>query len=215
MLDTLAAALALPIVTTSGQPLPERPILIAVTFIVIVMTLLIQGLSMPMVIRRAHLEEDPAEPKELMLASIVPLQSALVSLDDVSNRIGLRSETQSSTRADYETRLHELLSASDAGSTDSSPVEHSATGSNPRALPSQETQLQLALIPVKRAALLQLRSDHKIDDAVLRAEETTIDIEEIRLAGFAQEQGRRRVRRDFWRLDESSGSRLSLPVGEP
>ncbi|MCU1479353.1 MAG: Na+/H+ antiporter [Subtercola sp.] len=184
---SLAAALALPIVTTSGKALPERPILIAVTFIVIVLTLLIQGLTMPMIVRRAQLEEDPAESDERILASTVPLETALDSLSEVSDRLGLPLETQANMRADYQKRLGRIRSQNPGTIPGRAADTSDDAVSEQKEAVLQETQLQLALIPVKRAALMRLRSQHKIDDAVLRSEETNIDIEEIRLAGFAQE----------------------------
>src|SRR6185312_2348580 len=55
---TLAAALALPLTTGSGAPFPERNLLIYLAFCVILATLVVQGLTLPLLIRLLRLEDD-------------------------------------------------------------------------------------------------------------------------------------------------------------
>lgn len=52
---TLAAAAAIPATTATGEPFPERATIQAIAFVVSVGTLLIQGWSLPLLIRRLHL----------------------------------------------------------------------------------------------------------------------------------------------------------------
>lgn len=52
---TLAAAAAIPATTVSGQPFPERAAIQAIAFVVSVGTLLVQGWTLPLLIRRLHL----------------------------------------------------------------------------------------------------------------------------------------------------------------
>jgi CPA1 family monovalent cation:H+ antiporter len=52
---TLAAAAAIPVTTVSGEPFPERSMIQAIAFVVSVGTLLIQGWTLPLLIRRLHL----------------------------------------------------------------------------------------------------------------------------------------------------------------
>jgi monovalent cation/hydrogen antiporter len=52
---TLAAAAAIPVQTFSGEPFPERATIQAIAFVVSVGTLLIQGWTLPLLIRRLHL----------------------------------------------------------------------------------------------------------------------------------------------------------------
>jgi Na+/H+ antiporter len=183
---SLAAALALPTVTNSGQSVTARSAVISVTFIVIVMTLLLEGLSLPTVIERTHLQEDPAEPAERLLASTMPLRTALASLDEVSDRLGLSEEARSSTRAEYEKRLGQLP-AGPAEDPHRTPTNDEDSLAQLKASAATDNELQLALIPVRRAALLQLRVERRIDDSVLREQETYIDLEEIRLAGYGRD----------------------------
>jgi len=52
---TLAAAAAIPVQTVSGDPFPERATIQAIAFVVAIGTLLIQGWTLPVLIRRLHL----------------------------------------------------------------------------------------------------------------------------------------------------------------
>ena len=52
---TLAAAAAIPVTTVAGEPFPERATIQAIAFVVSVGTLLIQGWTLPLLIRRLHL----------------------------------------------------------------------------------------------------------------------------------------------------------------
>src|SRR5258705_4609117 len=61
---SLAAALAIPLVTAAGEPFPNRDIILAVTFIVIVVTLVGQGLSLPGIVKRLGLADDVAAERE-------------------------------------------------------------------------------------------------------------------------------------------------------
>src|SRR5208282_1789455 len=65
---SLAAALAVPEVTTSGVPFPDRDLIIFVTAGVIVVTLVLQGLALPGVMRWARLPHDASAETERHLA---------------------------------------------------------------------------------------------------------------------------------------------------
>ncbi|PRC52903.1 sodium:proton exchanger, partial [Mycobacterium sp. ITM-2017-0098] len=55
---TLAAAAAIPATTAAGGPFPERATIQAIAFVVSVGTLLLQGWTLPLLIRRLHLSAD-------------------------------------------------------------------------------------------------------------------------------------------------------------
>jgi monovalent cation/hydrogen antiporter len=61
---SLAAALALPLSTESGAPFPERDLILFLTFCVILATLVVQGLSLPVLIRALRLEDDGSGERE-------------------------------------------------------------------------------------------------------------------------------------------------------
>lgn len=57
---SLAAALAIPIQLSDGSPFPQRNLILFITFIVILLTLLLQGLTLPWLIRKIHLPNPDA-----------------------------------------------------------------------------------------------------------------------------------------------------------
>ena len=69
---SLATALALPALVSNGQAFPQRNVIIFIAFTVIFVTLIAQGLSLPWLVRRLGVQEDPnaraAEEQELRLA---------------------------------------------------------------------------------------------------------------------------------------------------
>ncbi|MCE6987793.1 Na+/H+ antiporter [Dyadobacter sp. CY323] len=54
---SLAAALSIPLLTQNGQPFPQRNLILFITFVVILVTLVFQGLTLPFVIKWMKLEE--------------------------------------------------------------------------------------------------------------------------------------------------------------
>ena len=64
--DSLATALAVPLVVSAGTPFPSRPLVIFLSFGVILSTLILQGLSLPLLIRWLKLRDDGQDENEEM-----------------------------------------------------------------------------------------------------------------------------------------------------
>ncbi|MFF1839696.1 Na+/H+ antiporter [Streptomyces sp. NPDC058231] len=162
---SLAAALAVPATTVAGRPLAGHGLLVFTAVTVILVTLVLQGTTMPAVIRWAGLRGDPDETDEERRAHRQIVTAALEALPDHADRLETPSETADAIMS--ELRLH---AAEDAGLPDT-------TGPGVRA----ELELRRALIGVKRAALIRLRDQRSIDDIVLRRLQSLLDSEEIRV----------------------------------
>ena len=102
---SLAAALALPQETASGEPLPGRDLVIAVTFVVILFTLVVQGLTLPAVVRWSGLTRDPREFDEELLGEQAMLRAAIDELPVVGRSLGTSEPVIEGLRASYEDRL--------------------------------------------------------------------------------------------------------------
>ena len=75
---SLAAALAIPLTTDAGEPFPGRSLILFLTFAVIFGTLVVQGLTLPAVIRLLRLEDDgEEEARDLAQARIRAAEAAL------------------------------------------------------------------------------------------------------------------------------------------
>ncbi len=169
---SLAAALAVP-VAIAGTPLAGRDDIIFCTICVIVGTLLIQGLSLPGVIRWLGIGgDDDSEAEETRLARVSLIQAALTRLDDLRGSAPHLGERVAHVERIYTERLSLLI-----GERGAAP----ATGGQPRHLFGVER----AALKAERARLLELRDGSLINDLVLAALQEELDIAEMRL----QQQG--------------------------
>ena len=81
---TIAAALLIPLTTDAGDPLPGRELIVFFAFAVVLATLVVQGLSLPAVIRLLRLEADDGDAEaEEALARIRASEAALLRLDEL------------------------------------------------------------------------------------------------------------------------------------
>ncbi|SCL29323.1 sodium/proton antiporter, CPA1 family [Micromonospora rhizosphaerae] len=165
---SLAAALAVPITTSGGAPVRERDLIIFVTVTVIVVTMLVQGTTLPAVASWAGLRGDREREDEVRLTRLRATEAGLAALPQVAAEIGATPDTVDRLRSDYEEHLDAVRSAGD-----------------PRADQERDLarRLRLGVLEHKRRELTRLRGENMIDDVVLREVQAAIDIEEIRLLG--------------------------------
>jgi CPA1 family monovalent cation:H+ antiporter len=167
---SLAAALAVPQRVGSGAPFPGRDLIVFVTAGVIVVTLA-QGLLLPGVVRWARLPRDGSVDEERRLAETRATEEALAALPELAAELGTDPQVVDRTRREYEEHL-EVVRA-DGDRDDDEPV---------RRHDQHYAALRLALLARKRATVLALRDEQRIDDIVLRQFQTRLDIEEVRLS---------------------------------
>ncbi|MFZ7086827.1 Na+/H+ antiporter [Curtobacterium sp. RRHDQ10] len=105
---SLAAALGVPTMTTAGHAVDDRDLVIFATFTVIAVTLVLEGLTMPAVVRWADLPDDPREAREEISAERAALHGALDVLDETASRIGSPDGVRSDLQHDMERRLQRL-----------------------------------------------------------------------------------------------------------
>ena len=169
---TLAAALSLPYVLADGQSFPERDLILFLAASTIVLTLLVNGLTLPLVIRTLHLRGDGGAEREERAARLSVSQAASKALRSALPALKRAEEIAFAQRliADYETKMN----------------RHAANG--PRRidfenLAAVERRLRLAALDAERAELFALRDAEVINEQTLRAIETEIDHAEMLIAG--------------------------------
>ena len=97
---SLAAALAIPLTTDAGEPFPNRDLILFLTFAVIFGTLVVQGLTLPAVIRLLRLEdESEAAARELAQARIQAAEAALARLEELTGEDWVREDTATGSAA--------------------------------------------------------------------------------------------------------------------
>jgi monovalent cation/hydrogen antiporter len=168
---SLAAALAIPLSTDVGQPFPGRSLILFLTFAVILVTLVGQGLTLPTVIRLLRLEDDAAEEqREEARARIDAATAALARLDELVGEDWVRPATADRIRGSYGFRLDRFSARFEDG--DDGAIEEQ----------SQAYQrLRRELLAAEREAVLELRRAGAISDEVMRRVSRDLDLEEARL----------------------------------
>ena len=112
---SLAAALALPLTTRAGAPLAGRPLIVFLTYCVILTTLVGQGLTTPLVLRLLGLEEDGTNAKEEAKSRIYAADAALRRLDELVGEGWVREDTAERMRGAYRFRRSRFAARFDDG----------------------------------------------------------------------------------------------------
>ncbi len=167
---SLAAALALPLTVPSGAPFPGRDLILFLTFVVILVTLVVQGLTLPPLIRWLGVKDDGAAEKEELEARLKANQAALARLDEIASSGNLNSDMLKGLRIEYEDRIRQLE------------ISEPNNDTAERGLFSSEyDRLAHETLGVERRTIIQLRNEQIINDEVLRRIQRDIDLAEARL----------------------------------
>jgi monovalent cation/hydrogen antiporter len=169
----LAAAGSLPLTLHDGSPFPQRNFIIFLTFSLILVTVVLQGLSLPWVIRMLGLAKEDTGYCEEGQARRLMLQAAIDFLMERRNSAAGESETHL-----YDDLLHQFehkFSELELCGPDGSVPPHEEGNVTP-------SQLLLETIRREREELHWLRENGRIGDGVHRNLERELDLSESRLA---------------------------------
>jgi CPA1 family monovalent cation:H+ antiporter len=161
---SLAAALALPATT------PQRDLIVFLTFAVILATLVLQGLTLPKLIRVLHIEADDGEAREELRARLVATQAALTRLEELADEDWTRDDTIERMTGLYDYRRRRLKAR--AGKIEDDGYEDRSTAYQ-RAVRE--------VLEAQRAAVVALRNDGTISNDVMHRLERELDLEDERL----------------------------------
>lgn len=169
----LAAAMAVPLQRADGSPFPNRDLVIVLVAAVIVITLILQGMSLPWLLSRLRIAaEDPRDQERL--ARLEAARAALAWLDDHGDTDdGDADDAVASVHALYAARVRRLEAAD----------QDWPNGSSVSADHEEYLALRLALLGVERSVVLALRQQGRINATVHRALERRLDLEEARIRG--------------------------------
>ena len=168
---SLASALSIPLVLNNGQPFPHRNLILFITFVVILVTLVFQGITLPMIIRTVNYDDpDHRLPEEEQLSAIrlELLDAALHQIDEKYAVEVVDNELVGTLKSRLESDIHltqQHLESLDCG------VEKI----------TQYNRILTDLMNVKRRELHRLRSKEEFDDEVIRQEEARMDLEEEKI----------------------------------
>jgi monovalent cation/hydrogen antiporter len=169
---SLAAALALPLETHAGTPLPDRDLVLFLTFALILVTIVGQGLTLPALIRMLRVQEDGSEEqREELRARLVAAQAALDAIDGIEEEGWAREDTLERLRGLYRFRQRRFK-------TRAGKIEDE-DGIEERSLSYQ--RLMHLLSTAQREAVVDLRNRGEISSDVMHLIERELDLEESRL----------------------------------
>lgn len=168
---SLAAALALPLETDAGAPLPDRELILFITFALIVVTVVGQGLTLPMLIRRLGVVEDGSEEEsEELRARYRTAQAAIARLEELEAEDWTNDDTIERLKGLHNFRIRRAKAR--AGKLEDD-------GILDRSLSYQRLLHEVA--SAQRSQLVLMRNRGEISADVMRAIERELDLEEARL----------------------------------
>ena len=172
---SLAAAFGVPMTTLSGEPFPGRPQLVFLTFVVVIGTLLLHGLTLPWLIRRLGVQGDEAR-TDAIAAAAAQDKAARAAAERLDELLAEEEVTDVHERAadvlrSWNTRRRN--SAWERLGRDADEIGESPAAAFRR--------LRLEMLAAERAAFIAERDNGQIDDEVLRDVLRGLDLEEATL----------------------------------
>jgi Na+/H+ antiporter len=169
---SLAAALSIPLLINDAQPFPHRNLILYITFIVILVTLVLQGLALPWIISKINIEDrysTLSEQKQEMIIQKKLSQYSLKYLDEKygENRTGNDHLSNLYARFDLDVKLFEKE------------LENTIIN-NDHPLKNYQ-QIYLELLDEQRILLNAMNQRAEFDEDIIRKYLTLIDMEEFKL----------------------------------
>ena len=169
---SLAAALALPTMLMDGSPFPRRNTILFLTFCVILVTLVVQGLTLPPLIHLLKLAGDTGPDSEELEARHLVTEAAVAYLEDAKQKDHEHAaDIYDDLAYHYRQRMASLVPAG----------EETPTSDHARRL-----EISLEALRVERETAIRLRNEGRINDAVLKRLERELDLSESHLANLEE-----------------------------
>jgi NhaP-type Na+/H+ and K+/H+ antiporter len=165
---SLAAAFALPFALPNGNAFPARNYILFFTFCVIFVTLVLQGLTLPLLIKSLRIQSDTTLDDEERNARVEANKAALEFVDRAADKFS--DNVVARLRDEYSERLEELELCGDT------PAERRGEVAT-----REYVQLQHEALKRERETIIRLRNQNVINDAALRRIQRDLDLAETQL----------------------------------
>jgi CPA1 family monovalent cation:H+ antiporter len=168
---SLAAAAAVPPTTEVGTPFPGRDVIVYLAFLITVGTLLLQGWTLPAVIRALAVRgrDDYLDTLAEAQAQNAAARAAAARLDELDDGNPLARTAVAKLRLSLEARANAAWERLGGDAED---------GTTPSAL---YRRLRRELLAAEREVFLRYRDQRRIDDEVFRRVQRELDLEEVML----------------------------------
>lgn len=173
---SLASALSIPLVLSDGTNFPHRNLILFITFVVIFITLVIQGLLLPVITKLLKVTE---------IDNVVP---------EVEQETGIRLHLMKVAHAQLQHAYKKEIEDNELVANLHHQLQSGISLSTTKlaSLKCDDTELQeiqlyhdikKRLIALQRKELFRLKKEHQYDDEVLRKQEAMLDLEEAEING--------------------------------
>jgi CPA1 family monovalent cation:H+ antiporter len=174
---SLASALALPILI-NNEPFEDRSLIILLTFSVIFVTLVLQGLTLPFLIKKLNAYKGDEEGLEEIQIRLKTSEAAMEKIKELSKVAHINKDMLNQVKIKYEDKI---LSAST--------TLNNSTSSDDNSKISQYRNTQIELLLIERHKVINLRNKGAISFKVAKRILTDIDFEAARLINrFGEEE---------------------------
>jgi CPA1 family monovalent cation:H+ antiporter len=155
-----------------GRAFPGRNYILFITFCVILTTLVFQGLTLPIVIRRLCIQGDGSTAEEERVARLKANKAATALLEQLAKGDAFSGDAISRLRGEYAERIQQLEQCAE------NPEECRGEVATP-----QYQRLQQRALDTERNTIILLRNQRVINDDALRRIQRDLDLAEARLTG--------------------------------
>jgi CPA1 family monovalent cation:H+ antiporter len=167
---SLAAAFALPLALTDGSSFPGRDYILFFAFSVIFTTLILQGLTLPLLIRKLGITHDGEADEEERRARLEANNAAIELIEELRANGKFSPDAVARLRAEYDERVEQLQLCAE------NPDDCRGEIATP-----QYQRLQRKALRVERQTIIRLRNERVINDDALRRIQRDLDLAETRL----------------------------------
>jgi Na+/H+ antiporter len=167
---SLAAALAIPETIDGGGAFPQRDLIIFLTYAVILATLILQGLTLPGLIKVLDVEDDGNLEQRESKARILAARAALDRIEELRAEEWVRDDTADRMRGMYDFRIRRFSARFD--DEDDGAIDQQSYAYQ---------RLRRKVLEAERAEIIRLRNVGKINDDIMRRIERDLDLEDTRL----------------------------------
>ncbi|HEY6902605.1 MAG TPA: cation:proton antiporter, partial [Puia sp.] len=167
---SLAAALSIPLHLSNGQPFPQRNLILFITFVVIVLSILVQGLTLPWMVRLVNFEDPDHRPPVENQEQHVREQLAEFSLKFLQDQ-------RHAAKNPYVRQLQDRFN-NDQLALNGDGKEHHA----------EYFKVYMNLLEAQRLFLVELNKGDTYDEEVIRKYQGLVDLEEEKLTSKFEHQ---------------------------
>jgi CPA1 family monovalent cation:H+ antiporter len=176
---SLAAALAVPLTIDGGTPFPNRDLILFLTFSVILGTLLLQGLTLPALIKLLGIDDyDETLEREENTARLAATETALARLEELRDEEWVLEDTIDRVSGSYRFRQRRFTARVPDGEFDGG-IDGDGVDYETRSALYQRVVREV--LDAQRETLIVLRDRGEINDDVMRRIERELDLEDARL----------------------------------